>query len=146
MKQKTASDGGEVETHNLKVNADTIVNGLKINDKPGEKRVVLFPKQLDGRGEGVLRDVRGQHWDGDAPVQLQPSAFVPDELARDLKAMRVESREMARDEGENEDEWADEIMDVWESDVRSTLKDDIVVKARFPEETKTLYKIEYVDE
>lgn len=155
MEQQTASDGGndeandsdEVETHNLKVSADTVVNGLKINDQPGEQRMILFRKQIGwGHGEGVLRDVRGLYWDGEAPPQLRPRAFVDMDHFAYLSEDKRAAREIAEEEGEDPGELAEEAVEIWEDHVRAGLKDEIVVEARLPEETKTVYNIEYVDE
>lgn len=138
----------ESETYNLKVSADTVVNGLKINSKPGENRKVLFRPKVGGSyGEGVLRDVRGLMWDGEAPPQIRPKAFLPDEFAgADYLETRREGKRIAEGEGDDPEEAAEVAAEIWEEDVRRALKEQIVVKPRFPEETKTVYNIEYVDE
>lgn len=137
----------EAQTHDLEASADTIVNGLKINDRPGEQRKVLFRKQIGGgRGEGVLRDVRGLHWGGDAPIQLRPKAFVDMDHFGRLSEDKREARKIAEEEGEDPDELAEEAAEIWEEHVRAGLKDEIVVEGRVPEETKTVYNIEYVED
>jgi hypothetical protein len=142
----TTDGGNEVKTYNLEVSEDTIINGLKRNDMPGEQRTVLFRKQIGGgHGEGTLRDVRGMHWDGGAPIQLRPREFVDEDVQSPQEA-RAEARRIAEEEGGDPDEAADAATGVWEDYYRGQLKDQIVVKPRFPEETKTVYNIEYVED
>lgn len=148
MAQKATADGGdEVETYSLEVSKDTVVNGLKINSKPGEQRTILFKKQIGGgRGEGTLRDVRGLYWDGDAPIQLRPKAFLPDEFdgSADYLETRLEGKRISEEEGEDPKGGAELAAEMWEEDARRALKEEIVVEARFEEETKKVYEIEYV--
>lgn len=147
MAQKVTTDGvDEVETYSLEVSKDTVVNGLKINDRPGEQRTVLFRKKMGGgRGEGTLRDVRGLHWDGDSPIQLRPREFVADVPFAGPAETRSEARDIAEEEAADPDEEAEIAMEQWESFVRGQLKDEIVVEPIEPEGTTTIYEIEYVE-
>lgn len=148
MEQNTDStdDSEEVEAYRLKVSKDTVINGLKISSRPGEERTVLFPKQIGGgRGDGKLRDVRGLRWDGDAPIQIAPKSFLPRDFASDPSGLVHEARSEAKKEGEDPDEWEEVAMETWEGDARRALKEEIVVPARFEEDTKTVYEIEYVE-
>lgn len=147
MATDTDAAADDAQTYDLTVYADTVVQGLKINSKPGEQRKVLWHKGMGGYGEGVLRDVRGLMWDGEAPPQLRPKAFLPDDFpGADYLETRAEGRRVAEEEGEDPEEGAELAAEVWEEDVRRALKDRIVVEARFEEETRTVYNIEYVDE
>lgn len=138
----------DVTTYELRVDADTVINGLKINDRPGERRTILFrPRAGGGYGEGVLRDVRGMHWDGEAPPQLRPQAFVPDhDHGPGLLETMSEGARIAEEEGDDPEEAREVAAEIWEEDMRAMLQERIVVEPRFPEETKTVYEIEYVDE
>lgn len=148
MAQNTAAtDGGqpETETHNLRVDPDTVIAGLKINSKPGEQRRVVFHHAIGGGfGDGGLEDIQGMMWDGNSPIIIRPRDFVPDEIGDPGAARRI-AREEAETEDADPDEWEEEALEVWESDARSTLQEEIVVEPRHPEETRTVYQIEYVE-
>ena len=140
------TDADDVQTYNLEVDPDTVIDGLKINDRPGEQRNVLFHKDMHGDyGTGTLRDVRGLHWDGAAPIQLRPKQFVSEPIESPAEA-RSRARDIAEERGDDPEEAADAAMDVWEDHCRGRLQEEIVVEARFPEETTTIYTVEYVDE
>lgn len=135
----------ETETYSLTVDPDTVISGLKINSEPGEERRVVFrPKAGGGYGEGVLRDVRGLRWDGDAPPILRPRAFVREPVGSYLEA-RSEGARIAEEEGDDPEVGAENAAEAWESQARQWLQDEIVVEPRFPEETRTVYRIDYED-
>lgn len=150
MNAKTTTDGGsndeQTETYDLRVDADTVIQGLKINSRPGEERRVLFRSQAGGGyGAGVLRDVRGLMWDGEAPPQLRPQDFIREDLESPQEA-RLEARRVAEEEGDDPEAAEEVAMELWEDQARGWLQDQIVVEPRFPEENRTVYNIEYVSD
>lgn len=140
------TETNDEQNHNLRVSPDTIISGLKINDRPGEQRTVLFRKQVGGgRADGTLRDVRGMHWDGDAPIQLRPQTFTKDDVESPAEARSL-ARRIAEKEGGDAEEAVEIAMEIWEDHYRNRLKEQIVIPPRFPGETKTVYNVTYKNE
>lgn len=150
MAQKTDATDDQPKTIELAVAPETVIRGLELNSKPGTSRSIVFQHSAHGGyGEGVLRDVSGIRWDGEAPPVLQPRAFIEDAdyVGLDVGEARRIAREEAEKEGEADpDAWADEAAEEWRDQMRALLKDEIVVEGRFPEETDTVYHIEYVED
>jgi hypothetical protein len=142
MAQNSAGTDAE-QAHELTVDPDTIISGLKINSKPGEERRVLFHKNMHGNyGSGTLRDVRGLMWDGEGPIQLRPRDFLREDIGDYLEA-RTQGKRVAEEEGGDPDKGAEVAAKEWEDQARAWLQEEIVVEPRIPEETRTVYHISY---
>ena len=129
----------------LEVAPDTVIEGLKRNSEAGERRKILFKHQIGGGyGRGALRDVRGLMWDGEAPPQFRPEAFIREPLPDFLETM-AEGRQWAEEEGEDP-EWGAEIaVEEWESQARAWLQDWFVIEPVGPEFERTIVLVDYVE-
>lgn len=141
-----AEDNGAMadeETIHLTVDPDTIIKGVKLDDTPGVSRSVVFHRKLGGGFKpGTLRDVTGLRWGGEGPIIMDPMSFVPDEY-KSPSTLVSAARHDAKKEDEDPDEWEETALEVWETDARRGLKEEVVVEPRFPEENRTVYHIEY---
>jgi len=145
---QTPDDDAEI-AETLAVSPETVIRGLQLTDKPGVSRKIVFSTRVGSGGalgEGVLQDTSNLSYNGEPPIQLSPSAFVPDYLRSPSPAERTAREEARSLDGEDEEEWEEMAREEWERQVRRSLKDQIKIRPVYPEEESTVYAINYSDD
>lgn len=126
----------ELTEMNATVFVDDVIFALKMNGTNGaDDRVIAIP-QYDGAEANVRRAFRGsERYDNpeSAPVRIRPESLVEDAWTRAPRRHQVDCvaigvpklSEERTDEQEQEiDEAHDELVDVWETDVRRMIGRD----------------------
>ena len=142
----------------ITIDPDTIIKCMKLNDTIGvDNRVIRLFKPFSGSIKtDVHREFKGTERYSNpksAPMHVAPEVFVAEEEFRsipyrdmvDVHALDIPEDIDDRSDEEQElfNEAYDEVLDVWESDVRMMLVDRLVIEPVYPDEETLVFDVEY---